>query len=126
MIVPADSVAPVMSNDAPSVTNRVRAARTLLGLDLVFGLVVCVLGVRAVLDPPTTLCGRVQPSAAHAAIVIAAALPLVLLGVHLLRRPTHTRSLTVLATVAIVALTVLAVWFPAGYSFTNGFCIAPF
>jgi hypothetical protein len=115
-----------MSNDAPTNTNRVRAARTLLVVDLVFALVVCGLGIRAVLDPPTTLCGRAQPSFRDACVVVAAVSPLALLGIRLLRRPTQVRYQTVLATVAIVALTLLAIWFPAGFSFQNGFCIAPF
>lgn len=115
-----------MSNDAPNNTNRLRVARALLGLDLVFALVVCVLGVRTVLDPPTTLCGRAQPSLMDAGVVVAAVLPLVLLGILLLRWPTRTRYWTILAAVAIVALTLFAISFPAGFSFQNGFCIAPF
>ncbi len=58
--------------------------------------------------------------------MIAAALPMALLGIRLLRRPTRTRYQTVLATVAMVALTLVAISFPALFSFQNGFCIAPF
>ncbi len=115
-----------MSSDAPINTSRVRVARALLVSDLAFAAVVSVLGVRDVLDPPTTLCGRAQPSLVDAGVVLAAVLPLAVLGILLIRWPTHTRYWTVAAAVAVMALTLLAISFPAEFSFQNGFCIAPF
>jgi len=103
-----------------------RAARVLLLLSLVFVFVVAGLGVKDVLDPPVTLCDRAPASVLHALIIIAFALPVVGLCVYLLRRPTRTRSLTILAVVGVVVLAVLACVNPVGYSFENGFCLSPF
>jgi uncharacterized membrane protein len=103
-----------------------RAARVLLLLSLVFVFVVVGLGVKDVLDPPVTLCDRAPASVLHALIIIAFALPVMGLCVYLLRRPTRTRSLTILAVVGVVVLAVLACVNPVGYSFENGLCLSPF
>jgi hypothetical protein len=103
-----------------------RAAQVLLLLALAFVLVVVVLGVKDVLDPPITLCDRAPASVPHALVIVAFALPVVALCIYLLRRPTRTRSLTIFAGVGVLLLTVLASVNPVGYSFENGFCIAPF
>ena len=115
-----------MNDEEQDGNGKVVVARVLLALDLALCLAVCVLGVKNVLDPPTTLCGRADPSIPNAALVAAVALPPITLGILLLRRPTRTRSRTVMAVIAIVLLTLLAMVIPAGFAFQNGFCIAPF
>ena len=103
-----------------------RAARVLLLLALAFVLVVVGLGVKDVLDPPVTLCDRAPASVLHALVIVAFALPVVGLCIYLWRRPTRTRSLTIFAVVGVLVLAVLACVNPVGYSFENGFCLAPF
>jgi phosphotransferase system glucose/maltose/N-acetylglucosamine-specific IIC component len=102
---------------------RVLVARILLTLDLAFALWVCAMGLRDVLDPPTTDCGRAAPSILGAMWIVVCALPLIALALYLMKRPTRTVVRTALAAIAVVALTVGAIALPFMFGFGNDFCL---
>jgi hypothetical protein len=111
------------SPDQGGVSNKVAVARILLVIDLIFWFYIFFIGLKSVIDPPTTACGRAPASLGDAITILVCSLPLVVLSIRLWWKPTHTRGQTIVAAVAIPALTLLAIYPAFVYAFQNGFCI---